>query len=106
MYFDQLLGAAHTQKLIELQKSTEKDNFGVPPQGVDQLLGACSIQKLVEIHNSYCILIMLKLTFFSVVLPKRISVHFVSFVTGLFVATHFFYTNSGNNSIKLTSLVK
>ena len=59
MHFDQFLGAAHSQKLIETYKSTKKhrnqsknaekrykkvknqpkkDNFEVPPQGVNQLL--------------------------------------------------------------------
>ena len=58
VYFDQLLGTVCTRKLVELQKltkkdryklktdknvkkskkSTDKDNFELPPQGVDQLL--------------------------------------------------------------------
>ena len=43
VYFDQLMGAVCTQKMVETFFSvfwlitSEKDNFGVPPQGVDQL---------------------------------------------------------------------
>ena len=54
VYFDQFLGAAHTQKLVEtffqpflnffvhfkafsVKNQQKKDNFGVPPQGVNQL---------------------------------------------------------------------
>ena len=39
VYFGQLLGAAGTQKLVELLKNQpKKDNFEVPPQEVEKLL--------------------------------------------------------------------
>ena len=38
VYFDQLSGAARTQKLVETKIQPKKDKFKVTPQGVDQLL--------------------------------------------------------------------
>ena len=45
VYFDQLLGAARAQKLVETFFSDVFQRF-------DKLLGARSTQKLVEIHNT------------------------------------------------------
>ena len=57
MYFDQLLGAAHTQKLVETFFSPVFNLFCLK-KWFDQLSGARSIGKLVEIHINHVLPIL------------------------------------------------
>ena len=70
-YFNQLLSAEHTQKLVKLlKKQPKKDNFEVPPKGVDQLLHVDQLWE-VDTYNFFFVHFQMFFVDFSLEMTKQ-----------------------------------